>query len=91
MAQGWADPEDYIKDKVSNTRDCNADAQFKHVLTMTGQSDDMSDPTFSYDSSGRDCLDTIQDFIATNNPEGLSAIEWKNKYWAKELGMENHR
>ena len=43
-----------------NTRQCNANAIFQNVLTMTGQSPDLNNPSFLYDSSGLECLDTIQ-------------------------------
>ena len=36
--QGWADVEDLVRERNSGTRQCNADADFKHVLTMTGRS-----------------------------------------------------
>ena len=43
-----------------NTRQCNADAIFQNVLTMTGQSPDLNNPSFLYDQTGLECLDTIQ-------------------------------
>lgn len=89
IQQGWADVEDFVKDRNSGTRRCNNDAQFKHVLTMTGRSSNLDNPTFSYDTLGTQCLDNIADFITENNPDGLSAVDWKNKYWQEALGMEH--
>ena len=48
---------------------------------MTGRSPNIADPQFEYDASGLECLDTLQDFISQNNHDGLSAVEWKNRYW----------
>ena len=36
-----------------DTRDCDAEADFRNVLTMTGESPDLGDPTFIYDGGGR--------------------------------------
>ena len=66
--QGWADPAELVRDRNEGTRQCNADTSFRHVLTMTGQSEDLSNPSFSYDASGLACLDTLADFIDQNNP-----------------------
>ena len=46
------------------------------VLTMTGRSADLGSPTFQYDASGTACLDTVADFLAENNPQGLAPGEW---------------
>ena len=32
-----------------------------------------------YDALGSVCLDTLQDFIAENNPDGMSPREWKDR------------
>lgn len=48
-----------------------------------------SKPVFEYDGSGTMCLNTLSDFIKTNNPEGLTAPAWKDKHWAKPLGLES--
>jgi hypothetical protein len=40
---------------------------------MTGESRDIDDPSFSYDTTGTGCLDTLSDFIDQNNPDRLSA------------------
>ena len=69
IEQGWAAASDLVRERNSaGTRQCNADADFRHVLTMTGQSDNLDDPEFQYDSSGTACLDTVADFFAENNP-----------------------
>jgi len=47
---------------------------------MTGTSKDIADPVYTYDTLGTNCLDTLQEFITQNNPEGLGATEWKDKY-----------
>jgi len=91
VGQGWASPKDKLIERDWNTRQCNREAQFENVLTMTGQSADLQNPTFLYDSSGLDCLDTIQDFIRQNNKEGLSAAAWKDKFWAEPLGIEHQQ
>ena len=36
-----------------DTRDCDAEADFRNVLTMTGESPDLGDPSFIYDGGGR--------------------------------------
>jgi len=89
VGQGWASTSDKLIDRDWNVRQCNREATFENVLTMTGQSPDLKNPTFLYDMTGIDCLDTIQDFIRLNNKEGLSAEAWKDKYWAEPLGMEH--
>ena len=91
MEQGWADPSDKVADKNSKTRQCNDDATFQNVLTMTGRSSNLDNPRFSYDTFGTSCLDALHDFIGENNPDGLSTEAWKDKYWHDALGMENHR
>lgn len=45
--QGWADPMDKVADRNSNTRQCNSDATFQNVLTMTGRSRNINNPQFS--------------------------------------------
>jgi hypothetical protein len=87
--QGWASPNDRVRDRNSGTRDCNRNATFGNVLTMTGESNNIDNPTFNYDASGRACLDTIADFIGENNPEGLTQEAWKDKYWTEALGIEH--
>jgi hypothetical protein len=89
--QGWASPFDSIASRNSGTRQCNADAEFPHSLSMTGQSANLDSPTFSYDTLGTQCLDTISDFIDENNPDGLNAEEWKDPYWQRPLGLEHSR
>lgn len=44
---------------------------------------------FAYDVDGTNCLDTINDFIKTKNPEGLSTPDFMNKHWHSVLGMEH--
>jgi len=87
--QGWADPQDLVADRNNDTRDCNSNARFEHVLTMTGESTNLNNPTFDYDTDGTNCLDTLSEFVEGNNPEGLSAFQFKNRYWETVLGMEN--
>jgi hypothetical protein len=81
VEQGWARSSDRIANKNANTRQCNVASDFVNVLTMTGESRDVSNPTYSYDTLGTSCLDTIQDFISSNNPDGLTTRQWKDKYW----------
>jgi CubicO group peptidase (beta-lactamase class C family) len=88
VQQGWANATDMVRERNSNTRQCNADTTFQHVLTMTGTSDP-ADPEWWYDAEGDVCLDTIADFIDQNNPEGLSGSAWKEKYFMEALGMED--
>jgi len=72
VQQGWADINDLIRERNNGEiRDCDAEADFRNVLTMTGESPDLSDPTFIYDGGGRRCLDALPDFIDANNPDGL--------------------
>lgn len=89
VEQGWANENDKIIDRVSNIRNCNPDATFKNILTMTGESPDISQPHFDYDALGLDCLDTISDFITENNPFGMTAEEFKDEFWHKEIGLEH--
>lgn len=92
VQQGWASVDDRVADRNSNTRLCNRDATFKNVLTMTGESRDINNPRYSYDTLGTNCLDTLQDTIRQNNPDGLSSTpEWKDKYYQSVLGMEHLR
>ena len=39
-----------------------------------------------YVTAGRDCLNTLQDDISQQNPDGLWAPAWKDEHWAKPLG-----
>jgi CubicO group peptidase (beta-lactamase class C family) len=87
VEQGWASVTDRIANKNANTRQCDRTASFSNVLDMTGQSS--SGTGFSYDAIGDACLDTLQDFISANNPEGLSTRAWKDKHWQEVLGMEH--
>lgn len=89
VQQGWADVDDRVADRNSGTRECNADATFRHVLAMTGQSTNIEEPQFNYDASGLACLDALADFIHENNPEGLTGREWKDKYYQEALGFEH--
>ena len=91
--QGWADPMERIDSRNSaGTRQCNPDAEFRHALSMTGESSDLSAPTFSYDTLGDRCLDTLTDFIQENNPDNLpTAEEWKDRHWQRPLGLEHSR
>lgn len=59
------------------------------MRNRTGQSEDLEHPIFDYDSSGTQCLDTLQDTISENNPDGLYTPEWKNRYWERPLGIEH--
>ena len=76
VQEGWADVNDKVGDRNEGTRLCNADAEFRHVLTMTGTSPDIQSPQYSYDTLGTNCLDTLQDFIMQNNPDGLTTSDW---------------
>jgi hypothetical protein len=89
VQQGWASPDMLVREHNEGTRLCNADASLRNVLTMTGQPPDLSEPTFIYDASGLACLDALKDFIGQNNPEGLSSLEWKDKYFEEALGFEH--
>jgi hypothetical protein len=64
---------------VSNARKCTKGATYRNVLTMTGTSPDISNPRFNYDTFGTDCYDTLSSFVQENNPDGLSASDWKDK------------
>jgi len=87
VEQGWASVDDLVAEMNSSQRRCHPDATFENVLTMTGQ--DLFYPEFIYDTLGNFCLDAISDFIGENNPDGLSAVEWKDRYWQEALGMEH--
>jgi len=87
--QGWANASDLVRNRNDDTRDCNEDAAFRNVLTMTGESRNIDNPQFSYDTDGTLCLDTLSDFIEENNPYRLSAEEFKDRFWQDVLGMEN--
>lgn len=89
VEQGWANVEDKVANTNSDTRQCNKDAQFQHVLTMTGRSSNLNRPTFNYDTLGTACLDTISDFIDQNNPDKLNTYSWKEKFYADVLGFES--
>jgi len=86
--QGWADPDELVRSRT-DTRNCNNDATFRHVLTMTGESRNIDQPSFSYDTDGTQCLDTLSDFIDDNNPNRMSTEQWKNNNWQNLLGMEH--
>jgi len=43
-------------DRYRNGRECNRDALFEHVLTMTGESIDINEPQFEYDATGDACF-----------------------------------
>jgi CubicO group peptidase (beta-lactamase class C family) len=87
--EGWADPMEPIAARNADTRQCNPSAEFRHSLSMTGESDDLAQPEWEYDTAGRRCLDTLSDFIEENNPEGVSAEEWKDRKWTGPLGIEH--
>lgn len=89
--QGWANPSDRISSRNKGVRNCNPEATFKNALSMTGTSPNLNHPRFSYDTLGTSCLDSLSDFIEDNNPDGLSANDWKDKYWQEVLGMEHTR
>jgi len=91
VEQGWADVLDLVRDRNSGTRLCNTDAEFRHVLTMTGTSPDIENPRYSYDTLGINCLDTLQDMISQNNPDGLTTSEWMQRYYFSKLGVEHSR
>ena len=89
VEQGWASVEDLVRERNGgDTRQCNADATFRTVLSMTGRSSPPGS-SFNYDASGQACLDTLADFIHDNNPEGLTGREWKEKYFEQALGFEH--
>ena len=87
--EGWADPMEAIAARNNGTRQCNPSAEFRHSLSMTGESDNLAEPTWEYDTGGTRCLDTISDFIAQNNPLGLTAEEYKDRKWTEPLGIEH--
>lgn len=89
VEQGWANVNDKVADRNIGTRQCNSNAEFRHVLTMTGRSSNINNPKFDYDTLGTACLDTISDFIAKNNDLGLSTYAWKEKFYADVLGFES--
>jgi|EP01047_Picozoa_sp_COSAG01_P012787 hypothetical protein len=89
--QGWAADTDLVRERNSGTRLCNTDAEFRHVLTMTGTSPNIESPRYSYDTLGTNCLDTIQDFLQENNPEGLSTSDWMQQNYFEKLGVEHSR
>jgi len=89
VQQGWANVKDRVLDRNSNARQCNRGAQFEHVLTMTGQSPDLSNPVFEYDGLGDACLDTLSDFIGENNPAGLTTFDWKQRFYHDVMGFED--
>jgi len=89
VQQGWANVKDKVLDRNANARQCNRDAQFEHVLTMTGQSSDLSTPRFEYDASGDACLDTLSDFIGQNNPTGLTTFDWKQRFYHDVMGFDD--
>ena len=51
-AQGWANTNDLVRERNAGTRLCNTEAQFRHVLTMTGTSPNIEAPRYSYDTLG---------------------------------------
>jgi hypothetical protein len=87
--QGWANTSDLITDRNTDARNCNPNARFSHALTMTGESRNIDQPQFSYDTDGTQCLDTLSDFVDENNRGGLSTEDFKDRYWQNVLGMEN--
>jgi hypothetical protein len=59
--QGWASVDDLVSNRTANTLLCSADAQCKHVLTMSGTSPNLPEsPRYSYDTFGTTCLNTLQ-------------------------------
>lgn len=66
---------DYARDPLK----CTPGAKMKNVLTMTGQSRNLSHPEFKYDALGTNCYDTIQGYILRQNPDGLGTEEWMQK------------
>jgi CubicO group peptidase (beta-lactamase class C family) len=89
VEQGWASVDDRVADRNEGTRLCNAAAEFRHVLTMTGTSPNIEEPRYSYDTLGTNCLDTLQDFISQNNPDGLSTVDWMQRFYFDKLGVEH--
>jgi CubicO group peptidase (beta-lactamase class C family) len=89
VEQGWASVDDLVHKSIKNGRQCNLEATMQNVLTMTGTSADIKDPTFSYDALGTECLNGLSDYIKENNPEGLTTPQFKDKYWAEPLGLEH--
>lgn len=90
VQQGWASDLFKLNEHVpTGSRLCNPNATFRNVMTMTGESADLEHPTFKYDYEGVECLDTIQDFINENNPDKIPTPAWKDKHWAKPLGLEH--
>ena len=67
VEQGWADVEDLVRERNGgDTRQCDADATFRTVLSMTARSSPPGSQ-FDYDASGQSCLDTLADFIHENS------------------------
>ena len=89
--QGWANVRDRVADRNDGTRLCNNEAEFRHVLTMTGTSPDINNPRYSYDTLGTNCLDTLSDFLAENNPEGVGSGDWMEREYFAKLGVEHSR
>ena len=88
--QGWANASELVRDRNDgDTRQCNSDATFRHVLWMAAEGEDMDNPAFFYDANGVSCLDVLSDFIELNNPQGLTAEQFAQQFWSTPLGMEN--
>jgi len=51
---------DLVRSRNEGTRQCSADAEFRHVLTMTGTSPDMSSPRYSCKCSHSLCVNSVQ-------------------------------
>jgi CubicO group peptidase (beta-lactamase class C family) len=90
-AQGWANTNDLVRERNAGTRLCNTEAQFRHVLTMTGTSPNIEAPRYSYDTLGTNCLDTLSDFISQNNPSGVGSGDWMERQYFSALGIEHSR
>ena len=88
-SQGFANTSTPIAGQGIDKLSCNQQADFGNVLTMTGTSNDLTNPRYSYDTLGNQCLDTLQEYIAAHNPEGLTIDQWKDKHWSDVLGLEH--
>lgn len=87
VEQGFADVKDRMADRIRNTLACNRECTLENVLTMTGESADLSNPRYRYDTLGTNCLNTISDMLGENNPDNLTASQWMERYYRSQLGF----
>eukprot|EP00037_Helgoeca_nana_P006842 m.62497 g.62497 ORF g.62497 m.62497 type:complete len:326 (+) comp17691_c0_seq1:2354-3331(+) len=89
VKQGWGNVEHDVHEYSRDGLKCTKGATMKNVLTMTGQSRNLSQPEFKYDALGTNCYDTIQGYILQNNPDRLGTEAWMRKYFWDEVGFEH--